>query len=174
MTLRTSILFKAVSLVLVVSLMQLCVFASPGKTSMPSGRLMMNGDKPILVNGNAANSGTTIFSGAQLQTPAGVEASINLASIGTLNITPDTDLTLTFDKENVNVQITRGNAFLSTMPGVKGSVTTPDGKSVMSSANPATPAPLSHKEKGWLWFAAAVVVVIIIVVVVTHDSSPSN
>ena len=105
---------------------------SPALSGLTLGRLTINGDQPILVNGNSANSGTTIFSGSQLQTPAGVDATVQLGAAGKLYIQPNTNLTVTFNSGSVDVNVATGKAFVAANAGVTSSVTTPDGKTSTS------------------------------------------
>ncbi|MCA1567942.1 MAG: hypothetical protein LC803_20320 [Acidobacteria bacterium] len=91
------------------------------------GQLVLDEDKSISLNGNNAVTGTTILSGSQMSTPQAVEASVVLDSLGSLNIAPETDLTLVFDKASVNVVVAKGFASLNTVDGVKGSITLPEG-----------------------------------------------
>jgi|GEM_PF-1853128 len=130
---------RVVALFLVCATLQTYVLSSPANLSVASaatdmtsdtllsGRLEMDRDKYILVNGNPAGAGTTIFSGAQLLTPGLVGTSVDLPSLGKLDVTPDTNLTLTFNKASVDVLVIKGDAFLTTLEGIKGSVTTPEG-----------------------------------------------
>jgi hypothetical protein len=97
------------------------------------GKLDLPGSRRVLVNGNSAESGTTIFSGAQLQTPEDTEAAVLLGSIGRVDIAPNSKLTLTFDTASVDVLVLTGNAVLSTNAGVTGAVRSADGKLMNSS-----------------------------------------
>lgn len=102
--------------------------ATPAAHGLMLGRLMLAGTESILVNGNSANSGTTILSGSQFQTPANVEATVQLGVAGELYMQPNTNLTVTFDKTNVDVKVAAGSAFVAANAGVTSSVTGPDGK----------------------------------------------
>jgi hypothetical protein len=173
--------FKIISVAAALCLFQVYVLAgatTPNATAangLMLGRLMLAETESILVNGNSANSGTTILSGSQLQTPENVEATVQLGSAGTLYIQPSTNLTVTFDKTNVNVKVAAGNAFVAANAGVTSSVTTPDGKTSTTAGEPgALPVPKkTPSEKGWIWAGvAAGVVVVIVIVVVTRNSSP--
>ncbi|HEX8650384.1 MAG TPA: hypothetical protein VF708_06060 [Pyrinomonadaceae bacterium] len=106
-------------------------------SSMIFGKLNLHGSRRVFVNGNSAESGTTIFSGAQLQTPEGTEATVLLGSIGHVDIAPNSKLTLTFDKASVDVLVLTGNAVLSTNAGVTGTVRSADGKLMNSSPTSA-------------------------------------
>jgi hypothetical protein len=151
------------------------VAANPNATAngLMLGRLMLAGTESILVNGNSANSGTTILSGSQLQTPEDVEATVQLGSAGALYIEPNTNLTLTFDKTNVNVKVAAGNAFVAANAGVMSSVTTPDGKtSITAGEAGAPPVPKMSKGKKTAAIAIPVIVgVVLIIYFVTRNSS---
>jgi hypothetical protein len=153
---------KVIALLLVISMMQVYVMATTVKPlgstneaaskSAPGallfGQLEMDQDKSILVNSNPAVSGTTIFSGAQLVTPEAVGAAVQMESLGRLDIAPQTSLTLTFDQKSVNVVVTKGNAYLVTKEGIKGTVTLPDGKTKASDAALPDAAPQAEASSG--------------------------
>ena len=171
---------KMISVVAALCLFQVYVLAgatTPNATAangLMLGRLMLAESASILVNGNSANSGTTILSGSQLQTPGNVEATVQLGSAGTLYIQPSTNLTVTFDQTNVNVKVAAGSAFVAANAGVRSSVTMPDGKTTAGEPG-VLPAPKmsNSAKKGWIWGGvAAAAVVVIVIVVVTRNSSP--
>jgi hypothetical protein len=150
---------------------------TPNAPGLMMGRLLLAGtDSTVLVNGFSANSGTTILSGSQLQTPANVDATVQLGSAGKLFIEPNTNLTVTFDKTNVEVKVTAGKAFVVANAGVVSSVTAPDGSTSATGGEPGTPAPmpkLTHGQTVAAWLIPVVVVTVIVIVVVTRNSSPS-
>jgi hypothetical protein len=130
---------SAIALVLIFSISQIYVQASlAGKSSAATnpagaaaartGKLTTSGNNPINVNGNSTKPGTTILPGSTLLTPAGVGASVQIGKLGLLRMAPETSLTLNFDGSSVDVTLATGYATLTTGPGVKGSITTPDGK----------------------------------------------
>lgn len=184
---------KALALLVAFSVMQVYVLAnhtspsvamsSTAISSAPAGllfgRLQASGNQPVIVNGNRAISGSTIFSGAQLQTPATGGASVQIASLGKLEVSPDTNLTLSFDKEGVNVNVTKGSAFLTTLEGIKGSLTTPDGKTSSAESAAAigvgSPSPkmTPHQRNITIGVVVAIIAVVVIVVVATRNSNPS-
>lgn len=134
---RRQRVFRAVALLLTFSVTQPYVLANltearsdvAGETIsvQATGRLATRGNRPIEVNGVAAESGATVLSGAQVVTPNDVGATIDLGSLGQLDISPNTVLTLTFDGQNVTVNIVSGCAILTTSEGVNGTVATPQG-----------------------------------------------
>jgi hypothetical protein len=121
MTLR---LGKVFALAIVLGVLQVQMLAAP--TLM--GTLRTRDNKPVLVNGNKVSSGTTILSGARIQSPNKVGATVDLASLGRLDFAPDTDFVVTFDAGKVSVRLKAGYVVLTTRKGISGIVTTPDGK----------------------------------------------
>lgn len=132
--------YKTIALFLVFAVAQVCVQAS-GVNTVASpvlrvnpkakslmGRLSVQANRSIKVNSSDMNSGGTVFSGSQIETPAEFGASVQLESLGNVTIAPSTNLTLIFDKGNVMVDISAGDALLTTEEGVKGLITTPDGQ----------------------------------------------
>lgn len=93
-----------------------------------SGKLITSGKNLIQVNGNPSPAGTTIFSGAQLVTPVGAAASVDLGSLGILELQPNTKLTLVFNETNIDVKIFFGCAALTVYSlKINGSITAPHG-----------------------------------------------
>lgn len=91
------------------------------------GKLVTMSNRPIIVNGAEAITGTIILSGAQLTTPATSIATVQLDKVGTVTVAPSSRVTLNFDSKNVAVKINSGDATLSTAEGVKGTVINANG-----------------------------------------------
>ncbi len=93
------------------------------------GVLTTTNNKPILVNGANAISGATIPSGATIETPDGVGATIRLGPLGSLCIAPNTKLSLQFDQQGklVGVILTQGCVILRTSKNVAGTINGPQG-----------------------------------------------
>lgn len=176
---QSSKLFKVIALSLVICVTQVYVMANPvasaksATTNMALGKLILSGNQTILVNGNSASTGTTIFSGSQLQTPEGVSGSVQLGEAGRLSIEPNTNLTVTFDKSNVDVRVAKGNAFLLTNAGVKGTITTPDGTTTASTTSPLPAAPAGGTGKGVAAGAVGMIVIIVLAIWLTNDDDDS-
>lgn len=100
-------------------------------------RLTTTGGQPITINGASAASGANLLTGAVIETPAGVSATINLGSLGEIEIEPGSELTLEFDHtgNTVKVNLRRGCAKLRTNQNVSGQIDTPDGKSTKTDSN---------------------------------------
>ena len=117
-------LIKVIALIAVICILRLNVMA--GQPIM--GKLKTRDNKSITVNGANASSGATILSGAQIQCPDKIGATVDLGSLGRLDIAPKTDLTLTFDPTKITVELRSGYLVLTTSPGINGTVNTLEGK----------------------------------------------
>jgi hypothetical protein len=92
-----------------------------------TGSLTTQGNKPIMVNGTATMGGMTIVSGASMETPDGVGATVNLGALGSLQIEQNSKLTLEFQKGSVKVMLLQGCVTLRTKKGTSGEVDNPQG-----------------------------------------------
>lgn len=138
MNLKQQKAFKVLAVFLAFSFAQVYVqtsFADPSTNRMTVpipqqfvARLTTRGNAPITVNGASASGGATILTGATIETPDQVGATINLGSLGTLDIAPNTKLTLDFDSNgNVHVKVLQGCVILKTKKGTNGEVEGPQG-----------------------------------------------
>jgi hypothetical protein len=111
--------------------------ANEASSKVLLGKLVTMSNRPIMVNGAEAITGTIILSGAQLTTPAASMATVQLDN-GTVTVAPSSNVTLRFDSKSVAVKINSGDATLSTADGVKGTVVGANGapKSVPSAPMP--------------------------------------
>jgi len=85
--------FRATAILLAFSLVQISLqlsFAAPSSSSLPAlpqghlGRITIEGNTPISINGNNAASGDTVATGAMVQTPSGTEATVDLGPLGSV------------------------------------------------------------------------------------------
>ena len=110
-------------------------FAEPNNTTNPVvlpqqvvARLTTRNNQPILVNGLSANTGASILTGATIETGADQSATVNLGSLGTLDISPNTKLVLTYDDQgNVKAVIVYGCAILTAKKKTTGEIATEQG-----------------------------------------------
>jgi hypothetical protein len=144
MTVRHHKAFSAIALFLVFSVTQVYVQASlvastpnnsKGATALVSGKLATRSGGLIKLNGNDVGPGTTILSGAQIQTPSDIGATVQLGALGKVDLAPETSLTLNFSQSNVDVKLDSGYVVLTTMKGIDGTMTTPNG--IVSKSDPA-------------------------------------
>jgi len=115
---------KAIAALLLFSIVQLGL-AAPGATTIPqqlAGRLKTSNNQPITVNGLSANTGASILSGATIETGAGQSASVDLGPLGSLDITPNTKVILTFEQGNAKATVIAGCVTLKTDKGTTGEI----------------------------------------------------
>lgn len=142
MRFRSHKIAKAIALFLTISMTHICVqatFASPGiigkrvlnasrTPSQATGILSTSGNRSITVDGNTVNPGATIASGAQLQIPDGVTATVDLGPLGSVDFSANTEAVLTYSDTEINVRLRRGCATVRTKKDdVKGIIVNPDG-----------------------------------------------
>lgn len=99
--------FRAIAVFLAFALAQIYIqlsFAGPASPSTPIlpqqqliARLTTSGNQAVNINGNSAISGATVLTGAIIETPPGVSATIDLGPLGTLDIAPGSKIKLEYD-----------------------------------------------------------------------------
>jgi hypothetical protein len=108
---------RATAMFLAFALVQICIqlsFAAPASAPavVPQqfiARLTTSGNQPITVNGVSAASGASLITGANIATPTGVSATIDLGALGTVELQPNSEIQLDFDDSgNVRVKVIRG------------------------------------------------------------------
>lgn len=107
-------------------------FAEPNGGVTPSapqqlmGILTTRNDQPILVNGVSTPPGASIPSGAMIQTPDGVGATINIGGLGSVCIAPNTRFAIDFSQQGnggeIKLNVSQGCVILTTNKNVKGSI----------------------------------------------------
>lgn len=101
---------------------------APSAVQQVSAVLTTSQNKPINVNGAEAITGATIVSGALIETPGEVSATINIPGHVTLDIAPETKLIVTFDQDgNPRVDLKEGCVTLHTKKGATGEIVTSQG-----------------------------------------------
>jgi len=111
-----------------------------GSAKVLLGKLITMSNRPILVNGGEAITGTTILSGARLITPAAGLATVQLDKLGTVMVAPSSNVTIAFDLKSVTVSVASGDATVTTLAGIKGTVIGPDGTPAVSAPSAPVPA----------------------------------
>jgi hypothetical protein len=95
------------------------------------GILSTRDGKPITVNGASAVTGATIPSGASIETPDQVSATIKLGALGNICISPNSKVVVEFDKQgnagNVKVSVIEGCVILRTSKNTAGLITSAQG-----------------------------------------------
>jgi hypothetical protein len=137
---RAIAVFLAVALVHV--FMQLS-FAAPAAPAAPAvvpqqfiARLTTTGNQPITVNNASAASGASLLTGATIETPAAVSATIDLGALGTIELQPNSSIQLDFDDNgNVRVKILRGCVVIKKSGPGEAEVYTAEGSSEKTNSN---------------------------------------
>jgi hypothetical protein len=99
----------------------------------------------VSINGRGAAAGLTLFSDSRIKTARQGRATINLGSLGRVELGPDTDLTLKFSPGTVGGELNGGHLMLSSSKGVSLSIRTAKGL-ITSSGESATVATIEMTE----------------------------
>ena len=105
---------KVVSLCLTVTLLATYSMTVSAKTDRLAGELtfsgkLSNGEIPaVLVNGEMAQNGRSIFSSSTIATPADANAIVNIAKLGKIELAPNTNLIISFDENGINGDLISG------------------------------------------------------------------
>src|SRR5262245_11506291 len=113
--------------VAVLSVYSMVVLAAPGAKA--SGELSVNGQ--VTVNGQKVISGGTLFSDSTISTAEQSTASVSLGKMGRVELSPNSNLRLTFTDKSINAMLETGTAHVSTLVGVSVNLTTKDGTIVV-------------------------------------------
>lgn len=87
-----------------------------------SGILSTELNRPIIVNGASVTSGATILTGAMIEVPGGMSATVNFPGHGTLIINENTKLSVEFSNAKIRVNLIQGCIVLQTKTGTAGEV----------------------------------------------------
>lgn len=92
-----------------------------------TAKLTTTGGRPVIVNGTSLGSGGTLLSGATIDVPDGVGATIDLGPLGKLDLAPNTTVVLDFSNGQAKVKMIKGCAILRTKKGTEGQISTDQG-----------------------------------------------
>ncbi|HZI46579.1 MAG TPA: hypothetical protein VFD75_02215 [Pyrinomonadaceae bacterium] len=129
---------RVIAALLLLAIVQISLqvgLAEPSNTTTPVvvpqqvvARLTTRNNQAILVNGLGANTGASILTGATIETGADQSATVNLGPLGTLDISPNTKLVLTYDDQgNVKAVLVYGCAILTAKKKTTGEIATEQG-----------------------------------------------
>jgi len=91
------------------------------------GRLATRNNQPITVNGQSAATGTSIVSGATIETSSDQSATVNVGPLGSVDISPNTKVMLTFESGLLKAHVGYGCVILHARKNTTGEVTTEKG-----------------------------------------------
>ena len=135
---------RAIAVFLAIALVQVFIqlsFAAPASAPavVPQqfiARITTTGNQPITVNNASAASGASLLTGATIETPAAVSATIDLGALGTIELQPNSSIQLDFDDNgNVRVKVLRGCVVMKKNGKGVGEVYTAEGASEKSNSN---------------------------------------
>ncbi len=130
MTSKKMIGRKSLAVLLSAALMLISVQAAwAAPVVQQNGKLVTTGNQAISVNGNSMSSGGTILSGATIETPPGVGATINLGSLGSVDLAPGTKAILEFSSDGtIKLKVIQGCAIVNSKKGTEGTIETEQGE----------------------------------------------
>ena len=101
---------KALSLCLVVTTMATYSMVTLANSGRVAGELLISGDETsvVTVNGEAAQTGRSIFSSSTIATPNASGAIVNLGKLGKIELAPDTTLALSFTDNGISGDLLAG------------------------------------------------------------------
>ena len=124
----------AISVLLLFSVLQIG-FAKAGFTNTKPvmtvqqivARLVTRNNQPITLNGQSATTGASLLSGATIETGADQSATVNVGPLGSVAISPNTKLVLTFEQGNLKADVAFGCVILTARQNTTGEITTEKG-----------------------------------------------
>lgn len=72
----------------------------------------------VLLNGESAFTGRTFFSAGTITTPADVDSTVGLGKLGSISLSPNTTLSLSFDEKTISGTLSAGQIKVSNAEGV--------------------------------------------------------
>ena len=161
---------KAMAVFVAFAVAQISIQLSFASTASPSYamlvqqqlvvRITTSGNRPILVNSNSTATGGSLATGAIIETPDGVSATIDLGPLGTVDLAPNSKVVLDFDCPpappagtapapcKIKVKVVVGCVVLKTKKGTEGQIDTEQQEKVQESKKGATGAPLNFCTPG--------------------------
>lgn len=134
--------FTAACLALVIFTTSSMVALATPENKQLMGEIMVSGVKTngiapfVMLNGENAFTGRTFFSAGTIVTPADVNSTINLGKLGSVSLSPNTTLSLSFDEKTISGNLSAGQIKVSNAEGVAVKIQTNTGL-VSSESNSA-------------------------------------
>jgi|SRR5687768_4722247 len=137
MTLKKRKALTVVAALLLFSISQIGLqigFAEPNSTKttpvIPQqivARLATRNNQPITVNGQSAATGASIVSGTTIETGSDQSATVTVGPLGTVEISPNTKLVLTFEQGSLKALVIYGCVILTARKNTTGEIETEKG-----------------------------------------------
>jgi hypothetical protein len=87
-------------------------------------RLVTRNNQAITINGQSANTGASILSGATIETGVDQSASVNIGPLGLVDISPNTKVILTFEQGNIKAVVVYGCVIVTARKNTTGEIAT--------------------------------------------------
>ena len=172
---------KALSLCLMVAIYASYSMVTLASTERIAGELLISGkNSSVKVNGEAAQSGRSIFTASTISTPENTSAIINLGKLGKLELAPNTTANISFTEKGINGDLLSGKiTVLGTTDAVN--IKTTEGKTVKLTAGESVTAGKQKDDDDdddddpgaawWIWAAIFGGAVAGIVIAATSDNN---
>lgn len=172
---------KALSLCLIVAIYATYSMTALASTEKLAGELLISGKNPIVqVNGEAAQSGRSIFSASTIATPENTSAIINLGKLGKLELAPNTIANIAFTDKGISGDLASGKiTVLNAANSV--SIKTTEGKTIELTAGESVTAGKTQQQDDdddddgiggwWIWAAVFGGAVAAVVIAATSDNN---
>jgi hypothetical protein len=95
----------------------------------------VNSEIFITVNGERAEKGRSIMSPSVISTPQNINAKISFANVGSITVSPNSELNLSFDSSNMSGSLQSGEFIIYSNPNVAVNFSTPDGNVTVPVSN---------------------------------------
>jgi hypothetical protein len=120
---------RAIAAFLLLSVLQISLQAVPSIAPQLAGRLKTSNNQPVMINGLSANTGASVLSGATIETGADQSATVDLGPLGSIEISPNSKVILTFEQGTAKATVVTGCATVKADKGTTGEIATEQGSS---------------------------------------------
>jgi hypothetical protein len=154
---------KALSLCLTTAIIATYSMVALAGTEKIAGELLVSGrNSSVIVNGESAQSGRSVFSASTIATPEGTSAIVNLGKAGKIELGPNTVANISFTDKGISGDLLSGKiTVLGSSDAVN--VKTADGKSLKLNAGESASAARAAQDDDdddddgamawWIWAA---------------------
>lgn len=171
---------KALSLCLMVAIYASYSMVILASTEKIAGELLISGkNSSVKVNGEAAQSGRSVFTASTISTPENTSAIINLGKLGKLELAPNTTANISFTEKGINGDLLSGKITVLGTNNVV-NIKTTEGKTVKLNAGESVTAGKQQDDDDddddagaawWIWTAIFGGAVAAVVIAATSDNN---
>jgi len=170
---------KALSACLSISLLATCSAVALANSAKVAGELTVAGNG-VLVNGEAAQSGRSIFSSSTVTTPDNASAIVGFGKLGKIELAPNSNFAISFNEKGISGNLSAGkitvlgaaNAVtVTTLNGTTVSLATGESVAASGAAKDDPDDDDGHGGAAWWGFAAVMIAAgAIIIYAATNDN----